>query len=184
MIHPLARYGVQLLVSGGQTGADRAALDWARRHEVPHGGWCPLGRAAEDGTLDAAYRLVETPGAEPSERTLWNVRDSEATTIFACRLPLSGGSSYTLSCAEELDRPTLVLIAERDGAGAADRLRAFLELHRPRRWNVAGPRASQEAEVAAFVTGTLEKLRAVAQGAVRNPIRRRRPSRGASSLGG
>ena len=81
------------IVSGGQTGADRAALDFALAHEIPHGGWCPAGRWAEDGVLDAGYQLHETPGADPAERTEWNVRDTEATAILSICAALSGGAS-------------------------------------------------------------------------------------------
>jgi hypothetical protein len=67
------------IISGGQTGADRAALDWALEHDVPCGGWCPKGRNAEDGPIDPKYPLKETPSASYIQRTEWNVRDSEAT---------------------------------------------------------------------------------------------------------
>ncbi len=60
---------VHKIVSGGQTGADRAALDFAIAHGIPHGGWCPQGRLAEDGTIDARYRLKETPSADYPQRT-------------------------------------------------------------------------------------------------------------------
>src|SRR2546423_13574935 len=67
------------IVSGGQTGADRAALDFALAHKIPQGGWCPKGRRAEDGVIEPCYRLVETPSSRYSQRTAWNVRDSDAT---------------------------------------------------------------------------------------------------------
>lgn len=63
------------IVSGGQTGADRAALDWAIANNVPHGGWCPKGRKAEDGAIPAHYALKETPSASYLQRTEWNMRD-------------------------------------------------------------------------------------------------------------
>jgi hypothetical protein len=67
------------IVSGGQTGADRAALDWALSHQLPCGGWCPKGRKAEDGPIEAKYPLKESPSASYLQRTEWNVRDSDAT---------------------------------------------------------------------------------------------------------
>jgi hypothetical protein len=73
---------IERIVSGGQTGADRAALDWAIARHVPHGGWCPKGRKAEDGVIDARYELMETPSDFYEERTLWNVRDSDGTVIL------------------------------------------------------------------------------------------------------
>ena len=62
------------LISGAQTGADRAALDWAIFRDVPHGGWCPKGRKAEDGKIPPQYQLTETPSASYMQRTEWNVR--------------------------------------------------------------------------------------------------------------
>ena len=71
------------IVSGGQTGADRAALDWAIARRIPHGGWCPQGRKAEDGVIEAKYHLTETPSADYIQRTEWNVRDSNGTVVFS-----------------------------------------------------------------------------------------------------
>jgi hypothetical protein len=70
------------IVSGGQTGADRGALDAALAAGVPCGGWCARGRRAEDGTIPARYPLRETPTAEYPQRTSWNVRDCEGTAFL------------------------------------------------------------------------------------------------------
>ena len=83
------------IVSGGQTGADRAGLDWAISMGIPHGGWCPRGRKAEDGVIPARYQLTETKSADYLTRTRWNVRDSNATVIFTLKPTLSGGSLRT-----------------------------------------------------------------------------------------
>ena len=77
MVPPLER-----IVSGGQTGADRAALDIAIRHGITHGGWCPKGRRAEDGPISCQYALTETPSEQYIQRTEWNVRDSDGTVVF------------------------------------------------------------------------------------------------------
>ena len=87
------------IVSGGQTGADRAALDWAIAHQIPHGGWCPKGRKAEDGKLDTRYCLNETPSADYAQRTSCNVWQSDATVIFSLKKALIGGSHLTLTIA-------------------------------------------------------------------------------------
>jgi len=79
------------IVSGGQTGADRAALDWALAHGLPHGGWCPRGRKAEDGTIARHYRLTETPGDSYAQRTELNVRASDGTAILSLSRTLTGG---------------------------------------------------------------------------------------------
>jgi hypothetical protein len=71
------------IVSGGQTDADRAALDWALAHGVECGGWCPKGRKAEDGPIHPKYPLKETPSAAYLQRTEWNARDSDATVLFS-----------------------------------------------------------------------------------------------------
>ena len=73
---------IQQIVSGGQTGVDRAALDAAIVYGIPVGGWCPQGRRAEDGIIDPRYRLTQTPLAEYAQRTAWNVRDSDGTLVL------------------------------------------------------------------------------------------------------
>lgn len=83
------------IISGGQTGVDRAALDWAIANRIPHGGWCPKGRRAEDGPLPRRYKLRETPSRSYAQRTRWNVRDSDATLIFSAANSLTGGSELT-----------------------------------------------------------------------------------------
>jgi hypothetical protein len=88
-----------MIVSGGQTGADRAALDWALARGVECGGWCPKGRKAEDGPIDPKYRLKETPSAAYLQRTEWNVRDSDGTVLFSIEPTLTGGSLKTVDFA-------------------------------------------------------------------------------------
>jgi hypothetical protein len=87
---------VSRIHSGGQTGADRSALDWALRNHVPHGGWCPRGRKAEDGPLDAKYLLQETKSAGYLQRTRQNVMDSDGTLIVNLGT-LEGGTLATAS---------------------------------------------------------------------------------------
>src|ERR1700757_5544377 len=84
---------VPKIVSGGQTGADRAASDWALAHNLSCGGWCPTGRKAEDGPIDQKYPLKETPSASYIQRTEWNVRGSDVTVLFSVNPVLTGGSS-------------------------------------------------------------------------------------------
>jgi hypothetical protein len=155
---PIPAIPVEQIVSGGQTGADRAALDFAIAHGIAHGGWCPRGRLAEDGALERAYELRETPEEEYPQRTKWNVRDSDGTVIFSIAPELTGGSKLTAELAAELRKPWLHVSELRDGAGAAERLRAFVVENRIRVLNVAGPRASNEPAVARFVIESLETL--------------------------
>lgn len=132
------------IVSGGQTGADRAALDVAAALGLPRGGWVPRGRWAEDGRLPESYDgMVEAPTAEPAERTQLNVRDADATLVV-CFGPPQGGTAWTVEVARELGRPVLVLDLERmPDAEAVVRLRRWLDEIAPETLNVAGPRASE-----------------------------------------
>jgi Circularly permutated YpsA SLOG family len=145
------------IVSGGQTGADRAALDFAIQHDIPHGGWCPRGRFAEDGPIPPQYCLEETPSRLYAKRTEWNVRDSDASVVFSIAPNSTGGTALTLSVARRLGKPSLHL--SHRGANVSEsaaRLLSFLDEHRVRRLNIAGPRASQEPAVAAFVRDVLQ----------------------------
>ncbi len=142
------------IVSGGQTGADRAALDWAIAHGIPHGGWCPKGRKAEDGPIDARYQLQETPSEHYFERTLLNLQDSDGTVVFSIGPELSGRSKKTVWLAQMQRKP--VLHISRDSANQGDALLSFVRSHGIRVLNVTGPRSSKEPEVAGFVTATLE----------------------------
>ena len=87
------------IISGGQTGARRAALDWAIERGLEHGGWCPRGRRAEDGAVPLHYHLIETPTERWEQRTEWNVRDSDGTVIFTVSETLTGGSLTTVELA-------------------------------------------------------------------------------------
>ena len=146
------------IVSGGQTGVDRACLAWAIRRGFAHGGWCPRGRLAEDGEIPARYKLRQTPLVRYAQRTAWNVRDSDATVIFSQSSKLSGGSRKTLGvlqklwkahaapCAEILSRLWRVPFS----------LRRFLRRHGIRTLNVAGPRQSQEPRAGGFARSVLD----------------------------
>ena len=92
------------IISGGQTGVDRAALDAALAAGFPIGGWCPKGRKAEDGIIDGRYPLKETPSPGYAQRTEWNVRDSDGTLVFYAA-KLKGGSLLTLKTAERYGQP-------------------------------------------------------------------------------
>ena len=139
------------IVSGGQTGADRAALDWALACGMDHGGWCPLGRRSESGPIPAAYQLRESPSSNFLQRTEWNVRDTDATVVFTLAPFPSGGSYRTLEFARAHGKPCLHLSHTRDADRSPDLLRQFIDRHQIKTLNVAGPRASKEPNIAAFV---------------------------------
>jgi len=139
------------IISGGQTGADLAALDLALALAIPHGGWCPKGRESEDGPIPPTYLLTETPRKAYLERTEWNVRDSDATVIFTMSNALDGGSGRTVQFAEKLGRPWLHF---RPGVHEKY-LVQFLERHRVVTLNVAGKRESAAPGIGQFVRETL-----------------------------
>jgi hypothetical protein len=126
-----------MIVSGGQTGVDRAALDAAMELGIETGGWCPRGRRAMDGRIDARYPLRETPSRAYSQRTEWNVRDSDATLIL-CRGSMSGGTRLTAEIAARYGRPLLVLDLE--SGPVSTEATEWIGTHGTGVLNVAGPR--------------------------------------------
>lgn len=148
--------GLLKIVSGGQTGVDRAALDWALANGAACGGWCPLGRLAEDGIIDLRYPLRETPETDPAQRTEWNVRDSDGTLIVSLAKRLVGGTRLTEVLAERLAKPHLVL-AKTDGdlSAQVEALRRFIAENGIQVLNIAGPRASGEPSVGEYVRSLL-----------------------------
>jgi len=147
------------IVSGGQTGVDRAALDFAIEHRIPHGGWCPLGRVAEDGPLDGRYCLKETETSSYRQRTHRNIQDSDGTLIIAQSQPLRGGTRLTERLASLDYKPVLVVLQTEPLDGAQERLLEFVENEFVRVLNVAGPRGSGAPGIEAFVRQVLEVLR-------------------------
>jgi hypothetical protein len=144
-----------VIVSGGQTGADRAALDFAISHGFPHHGWCPKNRRAEDGAVPAEYSLSETPSTHYAQRTEWNVRDSDATLIITIKPAVTGGTRLTKALAKRCGKPVLHISRDQDSDAHAE-VRTFLNEHNVRVLNVAGPRASQEPEIGSFVKSVLQ----------------------------
>ena len=146
---------IEKLVSGGQTGADIAALDVALHYNFPHGGWCPKGRLSLDGQIPAKYRLKETPSAGYPQRTEWNVRDSDGTLIFSLGEKLSRGSAKTAFFCQKHGKPFLHVHPGLSYQLAADVLR-FVRDNGIKVLNIAGTRASKEPYVGKFVKQVLE----------------------------
>lgn len=136
---------MQKVVSGGQTGVDRVALDVAIFLDIPHGGWCPKGRRAEDGRVPDTYELRETDSRDYSVRTEQNVVDSDGTLILYTE-KLTGGSELTRKLAKKNQRPVRCI-----DLGDFENSRECSLVEGARRWidennvcvlNVAGPRES------------------------------------------
>lgn len=131
---------VRRIVSGGQAGVDRAALDVAMALRIPCGGWCPRNRYAEDGRIEDRYPLTETPSGDTAQRTEWNVRDSDGTLVLTRGEP-SGGTALTIRLSMALGKPFVVVdLAEAGGPGRA---RRWIGESRIEVLNVAGPRESR-----------------------------------------
>lgn len=144
------------IVSGGQTGVDRAALDAALKAKVDCGGWCPAGRKAEDGVIPERYPLSELVGAGYRKRTLQNVIDSDGTVIIYFDT-LSGGTEQTLAFCLQKNKPYLLIDAsELSTKRASERIGKFVSGHAIDTLNVAGPRASGEARAYRY---TLDAMR-------------------------
>ena len=146
---------IHKIVSGGQTGADRTALDWAIARGIEHGGWCPAARRAEDGVIPERYSLRPTPSRDYRQRTKWNVRDSDATLIITSSPKLTGGSLFTQECARNLSRPYLHVYP---CTMWREWVRVFGETNPIRVLNVAGPRGSSAKNMETFVHEVLDQM--------------------------
>ncbi|MES9829387.1 MAG: putative molybdenum carrier protein [Candidatus Thiodiazotropha sp.] len=146
------------IVSGAQTGVDRAALDAAIAYGVEAGGWCPHGRLAEDGVIPEYYPVTALANAGYTERTLQNVIDSDATLIIYFGY-LSGGTEQTLAFCIAQRKPYLLIDAgELDRWRAAQRIQQFIADKGIAVLNVAGPRASGEASAYDYARTILESV--------------------------
>lgn len=135
------------IISGGQSGADRAALDVARALGLPHGGFVPRGRWAEDGPIPPDYAVWELDSPEPADRTAANVHHADATLIVT-HGAARGGTALTIALARDSAKPWLHLDLMGMGeAAAVAALLAWLAQACPGTLNVAGPRASEDGAI-------------------------------------
>jgi hypothetical protein len=135
---------VKKIISGGQTGADRAALDAAIELGIPHGGWIIRDHKAENGRLPQRYGLKEIDSNDYAERTGLNVADSDGTVIISHGV-LKGGSAQTLTMAEKYNKPCLHIdLGELDEPDAAGIIKGWIQKKCIEILNVAGPRLSED----------------------------------------
>ena len=138
---------IEKIVSGGQTGADRAALDFAIGQNIPYGGWVPKGRKTEDGQLPDQYHLQEMPVTDYAARTEQNVIDSDGTVIISHGF-LTGGSALTKEFAIRHEKPCLHLDMNNTSIDeAAGLLNLWISEHQLKVLNVAGARAGKDPEI-------------------------------------
>ena len=131
------------IITGGQTGVDRGALDAALSKNFPCGGWCPDGRKAEDGVISDKYPLQVLANGNYSDRTMRNVSDSDGTAIIVFN-GLMGGTAKTLDYCLTLQKPYILINGcESDEKKAATMLVGFIEQNNIEKLNIAGPRESQ-----------------------------------------
>lgn len=146
---------IEKIISGGQPGAARAALDWAIARGIAHGGWCPKGRKVHDGELDNRYELLEeTPSSHDEQSKEWNIRDSDGTVVFTLEPELHSHALKASEIALKLARPCLHIAGASEQKGADD-LRRFVEENRIKVLNVAGSRESMELGIYFFTEDTL-----------------------------
>ena len=146
---------IKKIVSGGQTGADQAGLDFAIEHGIPHGGWIPKGRLTEAGPLPELYQLQEMPTKSYPKRTEKNVLDSDGTLIVSHR-PMKGGTLLTWNLAKKHGKPCLhVDFSVQTVEDAARLLRDWVEVNGVEVLNVAGPRKSKDSRIYEAVKGLL-----------------------------
>jgi len=155
---PLPPHYVKMIWSGGQTGVDRAALEIAMELGIPHGGWCPKGRLAEDGTIATHFKLKETTSSQYWIRTEKNVVETEGTLILFCG-QLTRGSALTRKYAQRHRRPyQCVLLQPGNESKDIRRIRRWLNERKIQILNIAGPRESTSAGIAGAARTFLRQL--------------------------
>ena len=146
------------IISGGQTGVDRGALDAALKHGIDCGGWCPEGREAEDGVIPEKYPLVEVPGGSYKHRTLQNIMGSDGTVIIYFGDLEGGTEETTFYCMKKGMPYKLIDLKEVDLERAKKLVAEFIEAREIETLNVAGPRASRVEKAYDYTFGLLDTL--------------------------
>lgn len=152
------------VVSGGQTGVDRVALDVAIETGLQHGGWCPLGRRAEDGVIPDRYALTQSDSRNYAVRTQQNIVDSDGTLVFFFE-KASGGTSLTIGLAKKLGKPILAIGVSGCLTDLPAQIIDWIGKQEISVLNVAGPRLSSSPElpdrIRPILKAVLESLKSV-----------------------
>ncbi len=148
-------YIIDKIISGGQTGVDRAALDAALRLDIECAGWCPSGRWAEDGEIAAHYPLVETESTDPAERTSLNVAEADGTLVLADD-GLDDGTMLAVELAQKLNKSCLIF--DFKGKGHVSDVRDWIDRDEIKILNVAGGRESTSPGIYELSLGFLTEL--------------------------
>jgi hypothetical protein len=147
------------VLSGGQAGADRGALNFCIKHGIPHGGWCPKGRRAEDGPIPLIYNLQETESSQYPPRTIKNIQESDVTIIFTPQ-KVGHGSQLTLTTCINAHKPYFHVRVDADSlipwAMQLQKLADWLEMRWPSIVNVAGSRESSSPGIIMAVEAALD----------------------------
>ncbi len=134
---------IEKIISGGQTGVDRSALDFAINHNIPAGGWCPKGRKAEDGTIPEKYPLKETNSRKNHKRTEQNVTDSNGTLIITCNNTLVEGTKLTEEYCQKHNKPCIIIDVSHTKIVMKNRFKKWLNDYNIKTLNVAGNKESE-----------------------------------------
>ncbi len=149
---------IKKIISGGQTGADQAALDAAIEMGVEHGGWVPLGRMTEKGRLSKRYNMKEINAIDYDQRTELNVMDSDGTLLFSKGEP-AGGSALTKKLARKHLKPCLHIdVNEISEYKAVEIIRSWLGVRKIETLNVAGSRASENPDIYETVLSIMKSV--------------------------
>ncbi|MEX0329324.1 MAG: putative molybdenum carrier protein [Ruegeria sp.] len=145
------------IIAGGQTGVDLAALEFARDHGFPYGGWVPRGRTNEAGEIPSDFLgLKETHSTDVIERTRLNVESGDATLIFVDGSK-SPGTDQTVVFAKEMNKPCCVVDVSAGLDACAEQIGAWLATTNVGVLNIAGPRYSEAPDLGPLVTRILER---------------------------
>ncbi|TAJ05752.1 molybdenum cofactor carrier [Marinilabiliaceae bacterium JC017] len=149
---------IEKIISGGQTGVDRAALNFALAHDIPCGGFCPKGRKCEDGIIDEKYPLIETQTSDYSERTRLNLLNADGTLLLTLNNQLGPGAKLTFDWCIKFRKPVLLLELSKDSEANGFRLTQWKLSYNVKTLNIAGNRESQTPGIYSATLQFLEEM--------------------------